>query len=118
MSFHVIEHLSRPDVYLFEINRILRNGGGVAFLVTPDWRKQFKAFYRDPTHIRPYDKESVARLLRIWNFRANVFSWGSAYGLGRLKLYRWFPRLGMIGRDILAVGIKQRPFTRKVVQQR
>jgi hypothetical protein len=72
----------------------------------PDWRKQFKTFYRDPTHLRPYDKDSIARLLRVHNFNASVFSWGSAFGLGRLKSYIWFAKLGMIGQDILAIAIK------------
>jgi len=105
ISCHVIEHLFCPDHYLSEIHRILRRRG-VCFLVTPDWRKQYKTFYRDPTHLRPYDKRSMERILRINNFNVYVCSWGSAFGLGRLKSYRLFPKLGMIGRDILAIGIK------------
>jgi len=105
LSFHVIEHLFSPDHYLSEIYRILGKGRYM-FLVTPDWRKQFKTFYRDPNHLRPYDKESIARLLRMHNFNVSLFSWGTAYGLGRLKCYVWFTKLGMIGQDILAIGIK------------
>jgi 2-polyprenyl-3-methyl-5-hydroxy-6-metoxy-1,4-benzoquinol methylase len=105
VCFHLIEHLSKPDNLLIEAHRVLKKGGKL-FLVTPDWRKQYKTFWRDPTHIRPYDKESIARLLRIHNFSPTVHSWGSAYGLGRLQAYRWIPRLGMIGQDLLAVGTK------------
>ena len=105
VCFHLIEHLSRPDNLLFETHRILKEGGKL-FLVTPDWRKQYKTFWRDPTHIRPYDKESIARLLRIYNYDPMVHSWGAAYGLGRLQAYRWIPSLGMIGQDLLAVGTK------------
>ena len=105
LCFHLIEHLSRPDNLLFEARRVLKKRGKL-FLVTPDWRKQYKTFWRDPTHIRPYDKESIARLLRIHNFSPTLHSWGSAYGFGRLQAYRFSPRLGMIGLDLLAVGTK------------
>jgi 2-polyprenyl-3-methyl-5-hydroxy-6-metoxy-1,4-benzoquinol methylase len=105
ICFHLIEHLPKPDNLLSEAYRVLRKEGKL-FLVTPDWRKQYKTFWRDPTHIHPYDKESIARLLRIHNFKPEVHSWGSAYGLGRLQAYRWIPRLGMIGQDLLVVGTK------------
>jgi SAM-dependent methyltransferase len=106
MCFHLIEHLLNPDSFMNEIRRALKPGGKF-FIVTPDWRKQYKTFYRDPTHVRPYDKESIARLLSIYSFEASVHSWGSAYGLGRLKAYIAAPRLGMIGQDILAIGTKK-----------
>jgi 2-polyprenyl-3-methyl-5-hydroxy-6-metoxy-1,4-benzoquinol methylase len=103
VCLHVIEHLETPDNLLTEARRLLRSSGQL-FLVTPDWRKQFRSFYRDPTHVRPYDKLALARLLRMHGFEASSHSWKSAYGLGRLQAYRWFPRLGMIGTDILAIG--------------
>jgi hypothetical protein len=74
-------------------------------LVTPDWRKQYKTFWRDPTHVHPYDRESIARLLRMHGFRhVQTCAWGSAYGLGRMGAYRLLPRLGLIGRDLLSIG--------------
>ena len=78
--------------------------GGMLFLVTPDWRKQFKTFYRDPTHVRPYDGVALERLLRMHGLDAETSAWGSAFGLGRVQAYLRFPRLGMIGRDLLAVA--------------
>ena len=105
VCLHLIEHLSKPNNLLFEAFRVLKTGGKI-FTVTPDWRKQFKTFWRDPTHIHPYDKISITRLLRMYNFEPVVHSWGSAYGLGKLQTYRWVPRLGMIGKDLLAIGIK------------
>ncbi len=106
LCMHLIEHLLDPAQLLSEIYRILKPQG-VLFIVTPDWRKQYRTFYRDPTHLHPYDKESISRLLRIHNFnKVIVNSWGAAYGLGRLGAFRWFPSLGLVGADLLAVGIK------------
>lgn len=103
LSLHLIEHLHDPALLLGECARVLRPDGCL-FLVTPDWRKQLREFYRDPTHVRPYDKVSIARLLRAHGFDVDVHSWKSAFGLGRLQAYRWLPRLGMIGSDLLAVA--------------
>lgn len=104
--FHLIEHVPAPQHFLDEIYRVLQPGGKL-FLVTPDWRKQYKTFWRDPTHIHPYDKESIVRLLRMHGFEAMVHSWGTRYGLGRLRVYRYAPRLGLIGQDILVVASKE-----------
>jgi len=105
-SAHVIEHLDQPGHFLSEIYRVLKPGAHVA-LVTPDWRKQFKTFYRDPTHIRPYDKVSIGRLLRMHGFRdVETSSWNARFGLGRLQAYRWFPKAGMIGEDMIAFAVK------------
>jgi SAM-dependent methyltransferase len=107
MGFHVIEHLREPGAFLGEALRVLRPGRVLA-LVTPDWRKQYRTFWRDPTHVHPYDKESIARLLRMHGLAdVRTYSWGSAYGLGRLHGYRWIPQLGMIGCDVLALGVKR-----------
>ena len=104
--FHLIEHVSVPQHLLDEIHRVLRLGGKL-FLVTPDWRKQYKTFWRDPTHVHPYDKESIVRLLRMHGFGVVVHSWGTAYGLGRLRAYQRIPQLGLTGQDILAVASKE-----------
>lgn len=106
INFHLIEHLSAPQRLLDEAFRILKPGG-MLVIVTPDWRKQYKTFYRDPTHIRPYDKESVGRLLRMHGFNSpELRSWGTTLGLGRLKAYRVFPVTAFLGRDILAIARK------------
>ena len=44
LCFHLIEHLPDPENLLSEIYRVLKPGGKL-FLVTPDWRKQYKIFY-------------------------------------------------------------------------
>jgi ubiquinone/menaquinone biosynthesis C-methylase UbiE len=104
--FHLIEHLHSVELFLAEAYRVLRPGGALA-IVTPDWRKQYKSFWRDPTHVHPYDKQSIARVLRMHSFcKIVISSWGPRYGSGRLKAYRWIPKLGMIGADLLAVAFK------------
>lgn len=104
IQFHLIEHLDEPSSLMKECRRLLIPGG-VMTLVTPDWRKQFKTFWRDPTHIHPYDKESMGRLFRMHDFQGvQVFSWGGAWGLGRIRAYRLWSRMGMIGRDMMVIG--------------
>lgn len=107
LCFHLIEHLSSPDNLMEEIVRVLREGGK-AFVVTPNWRRRFRTFYRDPTHRHPYDKESIARCFRMFGLRVEVHSFETRFGVRWLQLYRWWKRLGMIGRSILAVGTKDR----------
>lgn len=106
LALHLIEHLDHPRHFLGEVYRLLRPGAHV-YLVTPDWRKQMKTFWRDPTQRHPYDRISIARLLRIHGYNDVWTSpWNSRYGFGRFRAYRFFPRLGMIGTDIVAHGRK------------
>ena len=105
IALHLIEHLRDPANLLKESHRVLKPGGKL-FLVTPDWRKQYKTFWRDPTHLRPYDKVSISRVLRMYEFIPRVSSWNARFGFGRLQAYKWFPKLGMIGLDLLAIGTK------------
>ena len=106
-SSHVIEHLSSPDNFLNEIYRLLRPGGSIA-IVTPDWKKWWRDFYSDPTHLRPYDKEGMSRLLRMHGFKnIEVNSFGSRFGIGRCKaVLRLFPKLCFIGRALIITASK------------
>lgn len=101
-----IAHLKEPDNFLSECHRVLKPGG-ILFTITPDWQKQYKTFWRDPTHFHPYDKVGLCRVLQMYGFKVEVFSWGCAFGMGRIKAYRWMPRLGLLGNNILAVGRKE-----------
>jgi SAM-dependent methyltransferase len=105
LAFHLIEHLRDAGNLLREARRVLTRQGVLA-IVTPDWRKQYKSFWRDPTHLRPYDKESMMRLLRMHGFSASVRSWNPRWGLARIRAYRLLPQLGMVGTEILALGTK------------
>ncbi len=104
--FHTIEHIPDATHVLAEMLRATKPGGK-CFVATPDWRKQVKTFFADPTHIKPYDKVSLARLMRIAGWKKFVVrSFGTAYGLGRLKAYKIVPQVAFIGADILVVATK------------
>ena len=50
---------------------------GVLFIATPNWARQIKTFHEDPTHIRPFIKSGLSRLLRIhgWTDFQVMFIW-------------------------------------------
>ena len=71
---HVIEHVSRPEVFLSEIKRVLKKGG-VLVLATPDFdsgcARRYGNNYRmlhDKTHISLFSSDSMHRFLRDHNF--------------------------------------------------
>lgn len=78
---HVIEHLHYPVKALREVLRVVKRDGLVYF-ETPSINSLFIPsvslglpkvgtinFYDDPTHIRPYSKVTLARLLEMSGFR-------------------------------------------------
>jgi SAM-dependent methyltransferase len=66
-SKSVIEHLPDPGRFLKETYRVLRPGGRI-IVMTPDWRTYMRTFYDDYTHVRPYDRVSLADLLTAAGF--------------------------------------------------
>jgi len=104
---NVIEHLPDPSKMLSEFRRVIKPGGKI-ILITDDWRKTYKTFYRDPTHIRPYDMESIERLLRMHGFDVSYkSSFLSKFGFGRTGLYKLFPSLAFIGDFMIIIGVKR-----------
>jgi len=67
IAFHFIEHIQDPDNFLKEVKRILKKNG-IIILSTPNFRYAYKTFYSDFTHVKPYDHESIQRLLRTYGF--------------------------------------------------
>ena len=63
----VIEHISDSTNLLIECKRILRKDG-ILVITTPDISKIKEEFYEDPTHVKPFIKSGLSRLLRIIGF--------------------------------------------------
>ena len=63
----VIEHLYNPENIMKETLRVLKPGGKVVIL-TPDWHTQWKNFYEDFTHSRPYDIMALNDLLKLFEY--------------------------------------------------
>jgi 2-polyprenyl-3-methyl-5-hydroxy-6-metoxy-1,4-benzoquinol methylase len=64
----VLEHLKNPDNIMDEIKRIL-GPGGIVIINTPNWQMDFKNFYNDPTHAKPYTPQSLRTLLQMYGFK-------------------------------------------------
>ncbi len=63
----VIEHISNPSHILSEINRVLK-AGGLIFVRTPNWRLDYKNFYNDPTHVKPYTPDTLKNIFNLFEF--------------------------------------------------
>lgn len=91
----VLEHMENTERYITEMYRVL-NRGGILIMLVPDWETQYLIFYQDPTHIHPYTKKSVERLLCMSDFkevRAEKFIqlpavWESRFMAGLSRLVR------------------------------
>lgn len=105
VSFHLVEHLQNGDNYIREVARVLRPGGVFA-MVTPNWRKQYKIFYRDHTHVHPYDKESIGRLVMTVGLVPIVRDFGTLRGLGRTGIWKKFPELMFTGQEMICFAEK------------
>jgi spore coat polysaccharide biosynthesis protein SpsF len=60
----VIEHIANPSHILGEIKRVLKKGG-LLFIRTPNWQLDFKNFYNDPTHIKPYSPQTLKNTIHL-----------------------------------------------------
>ena len=69
VSLAVIEHLRDPENFLSEVFRCLKPGG-LVYLSTPNFQFDWKNFYNDPTHVRPYTPTALEQLLLLSDFRS------------------------------------------------
>ena len=68
-SLAVIEHLRDPSNLLSECYRTLRPGGSI-WISTPDIKACRETFWDDPTHVRPYTKKSLNKILVLHGFES------------------------------------------------
>lgn len=66
-SKSVIEHVENADNFLSETRRVLKPGG-LAILLTPDWRTQAHMFWDDYTHVKPWTRKGLQNALKIHGF--------------------------------------------------
>jgi len=64
----VIEHVRDLNVFLSEVFRVLKKDGKLLIL-TPAWEYNYKDFYNDPTHIRPFHRKGLQDALKLAGFR-------------------------------------------------
>jgi ubiquinone/menaquinone biosynthesis C-methylase UbiE len=62
-----IEHINNTDNFLSEIYRVLRPRGTLVIL-TPAWEYNYKDFYNDYTHIKPFHRKGLQDALKIHGF--------------------------------------------------
>ena len=66
-SKSVIEHVANTDHFLSEMFRVLKPGG-LAILLTPDWKTQAHIFWDDYTHVKPWTRKGLQNALKIHGF--------------------------------------------------
>lgn len=63
-----IEHLEDPISY-FNFSRSILKINGKFINLTPDWETNYKIFYDDVTHIKPFSLISLSQSLELANFK-------------------------------------------------
>ena len=66
-SKSVLEHVTNTDNFLSQTLRVLKPGG-VAVMLTPDWRSQRDYFWDDYTHVKAFTRKGLQNALRINGF--------------------------------------------------
>lgn len=64
----VIEHIKNPDNIFKEIRRVLKING-LIFVRTPNWIMDYKNFYNDTTHVKPYTPQSLKQTFELYNLK-------------------------------------------------
>lgn len=93
-----IEHVQNTNNLLSQSWRVLKPNGKIIIL-TPSWEYNYKWFYDDPTHIKPFCRKGLQDALRINKFK-NIkveyfyhlpYTWNNIYGKYFAKLIALLP---------------------------
>lgn len=66
-SKSVLEHVCNPENIIKETYRVLKQGG-ITVHLTPDWATDYKIFWDDPTHVRPFTKKGLKQAFILQGF--------------------------------------------------
>ncbi len=88
---HLVEHIIEPMDILKEAKRVLKPGG-IVVVRTPDLIRHFKHFYDDPSHINPFTKKKMEKVLVYSGFSNIRVTYGTCT-LNWLKPFTIFPKL-------------------------
>lgn len=86
-SKSVLEHVHNTENIVKETYRILKPGG-ITVQMTPDWATDYKYFWDDPTHVKPFTRKGLMEAFMFEGF-IDVECAGF-YQLPFLWKYPWF----------------------------
>ena len=66
-SKSVLEHVYNTENIVRETYRVLKPGG-ISVQLTPDWRTDFRFFWDDPTHVKPFTRKGLQDAFKFENF--------------------------------------------------
>jgi len=88
-----VEHIADPVTFFIWCNELLTIGGKIITL-TPDWESNYKLFYDDYTHVRPFTDISLNQILeasgydsiKVFKFRQLPITWNNKFILTLSKI--------------------------------
>lgn len=66
-SKSVLEHINNTEHVIKETFRTLKPGG-ITVQLTPDWTTDYKHFWDDPTHVKPFTRKGLQNAFKLNNF--------------------------------------------------
>jgi ubiquinone/menaquinone biosynthesis C-methylase UbiE len=66
-SKSVFEHVYNTQNIIKEIYRVLKPGG-ISVQLTPDWATDYKIFWDDPTHVKPFTRKGLQNAFMLNEF--------------------------------------------------
>jgi SAM-dependent methyltransferase len=89
-AFHILEHLTNPEVAIKEFNRVLKKDGRLVLSVPSH---SFRKFFSDHTHIRPWPKRALYNILIENGFKEIKITRGHHYSQTVNSLFFFYPKL-------------------------